>query len=68
MSPEGGIVKRPPARYKHRYMVRLDDNQLAALESEVARSGIPGAVIVRNAVDLYLAATPPLTGKGTKNA
>jgi predicted DNA binding CopG/RHH family protein len=50
-----GLMKRPPARYKHRYMVRLDDNQLAALESEVARSGIPGAELVRKALDLYLA-------------
>lgn len=53
-------MKRPPARLVHKFMVRLDDRQQSALEAEVARSGISGAEITRQALDFYLAATPPL--------
>lgn len=52
-------MTRPAPKFTNPVMTRVTDGQLAALNAESEARQVPTADIVRDAIDFYLAATPP---------
>jgi hypothetical protein len=62
---EDGTVTRQ-LRYPRKVLTRLTDEQFNALEAASLATKAPTADIIRDAIDFYLAATPPPKGLGGK--